>query len=220
MTVREKWSLAKTETGQSRLVSPQFIKDGDKFYTKKLDIAQSMNRQFLKQIRDTQDNIPVSHFDPLEQFEKSFRTKPPTFSIQQINMSQLRKNFSSMSPTALTTTDYISMKTIKQSRKQLEPQLLNLKTTKVIPIPKPPKNIEKIEGWRPINIVPAISKIIDKCFMIKMVTHLNDNKLEPFKSTKEPKQKPHGPTSKPTKPNDNTTPPSHQHYHCTHSASK
>ena len=193
MTAREKWALAKTETGQTKLISPQFMKEGDKFHTKKFDIAQSMNRQFLKKIRETQQKIPISPIDPLENFRKSFHPNPQTFNFESINMCELRKVISTMSPTASTTTDYISMKTIKQARKSLEPQLLNLvnsiiqttiypnnlKTTKVIPIPKPPKNIEIIDGWRPINIVPAISKIIEKCLMKQMFSHLNDNNIVP-----------------------------------------
>ena len=46
------------ETGQRVFVSPNLIKDKDKCYTGKKDIADSMNQQFLKQIRDTQNNIP------------------------------------------------------------------------------------------------------------------------------------------------------------------
>ena len=96
-----------------------------------------------------------------------------------------------MVPTASTTADHISMRLILQARSQLEPQLLNLinriietadfphrlKLTKIIPIPKPPKDIMLIEGWRPINIVPAISKIIEKALMRQMLDHRVGNKV-------------------------------------------
>ena len=35
----------------------------------------------------------------------------------------------------------------------------------------------RISGWRPINIVPAISKITEKTMMTQMMTHLKENQL-------------------------------------------
>ena len=106
-------------------------------------------------------------------------------------MSELRSILSSMRPTSSTANDHISMKSILQVRRQVEPQLLNLtnqilttsqypknlKITKIIPIPKPPKDVMRIEGWRPINIVPAISKIVEKVILKQMMKHLLDNNL-------------------------------------------
>ena len=42
---------------------------------------------------------------------------------------------------------------------------------------KPPKEITKIDGWHPVNIVPALSKIIEKVLMRQMLSHLTDNNL-------------------------------------------
>ena len=90
-----------------------------------------MNQQFLRQLRQTLDKIPASQVNPLDSFKKSICPGLKVF------------NF----------------------RTQLEPQLLNLinkiiesadfparlKLTKIILI----MLITLIEGWRPINIVPA-----------------------------------------------------------------
>ena len=96
-----------------------------------------------------------------------------------------------MSSTASTAADIISMKVIKQARSRLEPQILNLgnqiisttiyptqfKLTKVIPIPKSPKDPATISGWCPINIVPAVSKLAKKVITRQMLKHLTDNNL-------------------------------------------
>ena len=106
-------------------------------------------------------------------------------------MSDFRKILTSMRQTASLTSDMISMKSILQARKTLKPQLLHLvnqtirtseypailKLSKIIPIPKPPKKITKINGWRPVNIVPALSKIIEKVLMRQMLAHLTDNNV-------------------------------------------
>ena len=111
--------------------------------------------------------------------------------IRKITMSQLRKLLTSMKPTTSSAADHISMKIIKQARTQLEPQILNLinqiittstyptqlKLAKVIPIPKKLKDKSLIDGWRPINLVPSISKLAEKTIMLQMMEHLNTNKL-------------------------------------------
>ena len=87
--------------------------------------------------------------------------------------------------------DMIPMKIIKESRTVLEPQLLNmmnriietltypqiLKVTKILPIPKPPKDANLIDGWRPINLVSSISKIAEKCILAQMLQHVRDNNV-------------------------------------------
>ena len=54
-----------------------------------------------------------------------------------------------------------------------------IKLVKVIPIPKPPKDIKKLDGWRLVNIVPALSKIAEKVIMRQMLNHLTENDLIP-----------------------------------------
>ena len=191
MSSKDQWTAVKQETGQVSFVTPQMIKEKDKYYTKKSEIADSMNRQFLGKICQTLQSIPESQDNPIDNYKKSIRPNLPTFNFKIINMSELRKVISSMAPTASTAQDQISMRSIIQARNQIEPQLLNLinriiitaeyptdlKLTKIILIPKSPKDITLIDGWRPINIVPAISKIIEKTLMRQMLSHLVENNV-------------------------------------------
>ena len=122
-----------------------------------------MNRQFLSQIRDTQKSIPKTDVNPLDLYRSSVGPNIPKFCFKQISMSQLRATITTMKPTSSTTVDQISLKTIKQARLQLEPQILNLtnqilktliypsklKLTKIIPIPKTPKDNTRIGGLAP-----------------------------------------------------------------------
>ena len=191
MTAKERWTNAKNETGQSKHVTPKVMIDKDKCHTKLPDIANSMNRQFLQKIRTTQESIPPSVIDPLVSYRMAMKPDIPVFSLCQITMSELRKIMTTMKPSSSTAADQISMKTIKQARTQLEPQVLHLinqiiktsvypdilKLTKILPIPKPPKDISRIDGWRPINLVPAISKLAEKAIMRQILRHITDNNL-------------------------------------------
>ena len=80
---------------------------------------------------------------------------------------------------------------IKQAQSKLEPIILhlinrvlktttfpdNLKTSKVVPIRKVGKEPNTSEGWRPINVVAAIAKIIERILLKQVLNHLEVNDL-------------------------------------------
>ena len=130
-------------------------------------------------------------FNPLEHYKKVIGSKVSTFTFKTITMSQLQIVLHRMSSTGSLGEDDISVKLIKQAQAELEPALLQLvnstiktvtfpqklKTTKVIPIQKSGKEITTSEGWRPVNVVPAISKIIERVYLDQLLQHLNQNGL-------------------------------------------
>ena len=124
----------------------------------------------------------------MDSYKKAKGQNVPNFNLGQILMSQLRKVITSMRPTLSTAGDQIPMKIIKEARTVLEPQLLNLvnkiietaeypqilKVKKTIPIPKPPMDVNIIEGWIPINLVPTISKVVEKCILAQLLEHAQE----------------------------------------------
>ena len=129
--------------------------------------------------------------NPLDTYHDYLGPAELTFSFQKINMSQLRNTLTSMKTTASSSDDDISIWAIKQARQYLEPILLHLvnsiiitgdypstiKTTKIVPIEKPMKPTTNQEGWRPINIVSSISKIVERVLLGQILEHLSRNKL-------------------------------------------
>ena len=53
----------------------------------------------------------------------------------------------------------------------------DVKLTKIVPIPKDLKDQTTNQGWRPINIVPAISMVVEKCLLVQVVNYLKQNNL-------------------------------------------
>ena len=106
-------------------------------------------------------------------------------------MHQLRTEVSLMRPTTSAGQDNISFRMVKAAFSELEPLLLNLvnqciatttfpdvlKTTKIIPIQKKDKDKTTSDAWRPINIVPALSKIIECVLMRQILKFLQENDL-------------------------------------------
>ena len=106
-------------------------------------------------------------------------------------MSQLKITLLKMKSTGSMGQDDLSMRNIKQASSELLPLLLHLvnsvikkktfpsslKTNKVIPIAKIGKDQSTVDGWRPINIGNALSKIIERVVLIQMLEHLAANNV-------------------------------------------
>ena len=104
-------------------------------------------------------------------------------------MSQFKGIITKMAPTTSSAKDFISMRIIKEAGDTIYPQLLHmvntilkegeypslLKVTKIIPISKPNKDCTTQAGWRPINLVPTLSKIVEKCILKQVLKYLKDN---------------------------------------------
>ena len=117
--------------------------------------------------------------------------QPVQATLKKIGMSDLRLTLSKMRATGSVGEDDISLKNIKQAQGELEPLLLNLvnsiistttfpsklKTSKVIPIPKTGKDDTTAEGWRPVNVVASLAKIIERVMLKQIMKHLEESKV-------------------------------------------
>ena len=154
-------------------------------------IASSLNRQYLSGIRETIKQIPSTQTNPLDLYANSLGRIESKLNINQINMSELKQIISLMPPTTSSTSDFLSMKLIKDASPVINPLLLHLvnkvidtekypsslKLTKIVPIKKKHKDPQLPSGWRPINIVPSISKIVEKCILKQVLTYLKLHNL-------------------------------------------
>ena len=185
----KKWKKIKSETGQQQQTSPEMIKEGEKCHLKPRDMANALNRMYIQSIRKTISEIPTTDTNPMDHYVQSLGPVDSRLNLSQLNMSDFLKIFNKMSPTTSTTADFISIRVLKEAGPVLSQHLLHLvnsilqtekypqklKTTKIVPIPKTSKDPTSEAGWRPINIVPALSKIVEKCILDQVVTYLRRN---------------------------------------------
>ena len=191
VTTKQRWNLIKNLTGQSKNSPPEMILKDNEMITSPLKIANIMNKDYIKVVRDTIDAIPITNLDPIKNYKEAIGEIENKLQFKEINMHDLRKILNAMKPTGSSSYDYISMKTIKKARKSLEPLILKLVNTtiststyadllkiiKILPHSKPDKDILLTESWRPINLVPALSKIIEKTMSLQIMEHLVRNNL-------------------------------------------
>ena len=86
-----------------------------------IEIANSMNRMFIKQVKETIKNIPKTDVDPLEHFKDKIKTPEKKLNLKQINMSKCRKLITKMKNTGSSTSEQISMITTKKLEKHQNP---------------------------------------------------------------------------------------------------
>ena len=174
-----------------KFTTPQLIREKNIFHTKRESIANALNRQYIRNVGRLVENMEQSPIDPLIKYKKSICPPKTTFTFEKISMSDLRKIVSKMKGTGSMGVDDISLKSIKQAQRELEPLLLHLinrsiatttfpdvlKISKVVPIQKVGKDPTLAEGWRPVNILTAVSKVMERVFLHQMSKHMEQNEL-------------------------------------------
>ena len=154
-------------------------------------MAEALNRQYLQKIRKIKSEMEESELDPLIHYKKIIGRDDLSFTFTQINMHQLRSILKSLKSSGSTGGDDISMRVLKQAQSELEPLILHLinstistnkfpeslKISKVVPIRKVGKEQTDSDGWRPVNLVTALSKVIEKVFLRQILQHLERHDL-------------------------------------------
>ena len=151
------------------------------------DIANHLNTYFTHIGQNTADSIPDTNID-----HRSFlpATNPPPFNFHSISSTEIDSIIRSLRSKHSTGQDNISTTLIKALRQELtEPitlianQMLNtaifpsrLKTAKVKPLHKK-GNKQNMNNYRPISLLPSISKILEKVILQQLSQHFTTNHL-------------------------------------------
>ena len=110
----------------SKKKTPDIFIENDKVLRAPKDIANALNRGFIKQINDTIKSIDNSNVDPLVHYAEKITTPEEKFQFSEINMSELKETMNELKNLGSSAKDMISMKTIKKAKKSLYPLILNL----------------------------------------------------------------------------------------------
>ena len=189
--INQKWKTLKKITGQTKNSTPQVIIEDKTHHTSHINMANALNRLYIRKIRKITQMMGESNLNPLDSYRKSVGQVESTFTFKKISMGDLRLILSRMKTSGSMGIDDISIRTIKQAQAELEPIILHLvnttiqtmtfptplKTAKVVPVEKSNKDKSSSDGWRPVNVVAAISKIIERVYLKQILEHLSRNKL-------------------------------------------
>ena len=190
---KNQWNEMKNTIGWQKTTTPKIISQNGVITTSPKEIAKEINFSNLSRINRLHRENPKVNQDPLEHYKKLMLNKKCKFQLKTINMSELRKIMSKTKPTNSTGIDQLSMKTLKEIFKPIEGAVLNLintsiststypsnlKTSKAIPLLKAGKLPQDPLSYRLINLLPCLSKIIDKVIYKQVLEYLDRNSIIP-----------------------------------------
>ena len=187
--IKKTWTILKEAIGKRNKTSslPQHFIINNKAVSNRTKIADSFNTFFSSIGKITSQKVPPSskHFS-------SYLNNPTVQSmfLTPVDSNEIITIVNKMKPKTSSGHDNISTKLIKHSLFQILTPLTNiinksfttgivpaqLKKAKVIPIYKK-ADPKLLDNYRPISLLPAFSKILEKAIFNRMTNYLNSNNL-------------------------------------------
>lgn len=188
--MKRTWQSINKVLGRSQTKSdyPESFKIDNRLVSDKQEIANCFNDFFTNIGKNLADSIqPPSGID-----YKSFlkhKTKL-SFSFKTITENDVLEIIDSLQAKSSHGYDFLSTKLLKRIKELIVPPLTiiinqsltsgifpdNLKIAKITPIYKKGDNTT-IDNYRPISLLPAISKVFEKAIHIQVMKYLTDNNL-------------------------------------------
>lgn len=180
--LKKTWDMLKniTSNHKSRNLVKNIIKNGI-LLSNDFDIAEAFNEYFTQIASNLESNLPLSPVDPLNYLNLNM---PPTLTqidpVSQLEISNICKTLKNSKQNF----DHISIPVFKNNLSlhvNILCEIINLsfssgvfpnslKIARTIPIFKK-GNREEISNYRPISILPFLSKIFEKCVHSRILNH-------------------------------------------------
>ena len=186
----EQWQYVLGWLGWKSSGSPNQLFYGGRLLNRPSEIADCQNEYFVDKVQQVRENLPGQVSDPLSKLKFLMRNRGCSFNLQAVHPDTVGKILASLKNSKSCGLDSIDTFTLKLAAPYIIPALTHLvnlsiatqtfpsmwKTSKVIPLykkddPLCPKN------YRPVAILPIISKILEKCVFIQIIEYMETNQL-------------------------------------------
>ena len=155
-------------------------------------LSTTMNNFFLDKIKRLRSGIPEQTADPLVRTREAMAGRQCSFKLNPVDVSQVLKVIKGMKNSSATGIDYIDTRTVKLVADHLAPVLTHIinlsietatfpniwKWAKVVPLLKS-GTCDKIlpKSYRPVALLPVMSKVLEKVVFSQLVEYLEENHL-------------------------------------------
>ena len=186
------WEAAKTFAGWKKSGGPTSLSVNGELTSKNDKMAQAQQDFFIKKIETHKKNIPPAKKDPLEYTRNFLKEKfVPEFGIGSCFDFEVVRVIEKLNPTDACGEDDISSNCLKEINGLIAPSLAHIitlsfhqgkfptpwKTAKVTPLFKNSGERNEMKNYRPIALLPSLSKIIEKLVAERLTRHLESNGL-------------------------------------------
>ena len=154
------------------------------------EISNALNDFFVNVASNLKEPIPLSTHDKLEDFCKSKNSENTAFTIPNIEKDKVLKYLLNVNIKKATGTDNIGARILKLAAPYIADDITFIcnksissscfpdkwKEAKVSPLHKSGL-LEDINNYRPISILPVLSKVLERHVSDSLTAYLNDNEL-------------------------------------------
>ena len=185
---KETWKILHQAMGNNKVkIAPQSMKINNQIINDKASIAEHMNNYFMNISQEIQNKIPTT--------DKTFKEYLPPSQLSSIFIPDFTENdvilaAKHLKPKSSSGHDNISTKLLKASLHTFLTPLthiintyfrtgiipLQLKQAKVITVHKS-GDVQSSNNYRPISLLPAISKIFERLMFTTLSSYLESKKL-------------------------------------------
>ena len=186
------WKTVKGWLGWGILGTPSQLFWEGTLVTTPRGLSTAMNKFFLDKIKRLRNGIPAQTADPLRGLREAMQGRNCSLSLGRVKEDTVLKYIKGLRNSTATGVDYIDTKSIKLVAEEITPALtyvINLsietsvfpdiwKWAKVVPLLKS-SSADPIlpKSYRPVALLPVLSKVLEKVVFDQLVQYLEKNNL-------------------------------------------
>ena len=186
------WNSVKGWLGWNTGGTPKQLFWQGKMISSPSGLALAMNTFFLEKIEKLRNNIPTVAGNPIQKLEDAMKKRSCRFTIKSVTEEEVIMAIRNLKNSNATGVDYIDIRTIKLIADIVAPvftHIVNLsirfsvfpevyKWAKVVPLLKSSTADTTLpKSYRPVALLPVLSKVLEKVVFSQLVKYLEENKL-------------------------------------------
>ena len=170
--------------------SPTQLFHNGSMLNKPSEIADCQNNFFLNKVKQIRENLPVQTADPLAKLRLLMRNRTCSFQLKPVHPDTVEAILSGLKNSKSCGLDTIDTFTLKLAGPYILPAITHIvnlsiatqsfptmwKTAKVIPLFKKEDPLSP-QNYRPVAILPILSKILEKAIFIQIIQYMEKNQL-------------------------------------------
>ena len=169
--------------------SPTKLSHNGMLETSPSRMAELQNQYYINKVRTIRQNMPAQRRDPLETLRQRMHGRSQPFSPAPVSPDQVEKIISSLKNSKASGVDMLDTYILKLVKTDIVPavcHIINLsletnkfpskwKIAKVIPLYKGKGCKLDPKNYRPVAILPILSKILERAMFIQVLSHMDSN---------------------------------------------
>ena len=186
------WKMAKSMLGWVSSGPPTQLYHLGNHITSPKGLSTTMNQFFIEKVKKLREGIPQTNSDPLAKMQESMRNNRYTFQFRPVTEKEVFNLISALRGSKATGVDFIDVRNIKLVSREISPCIAHIiclsitsntfpeiyKHAKVVPLLKSPdKSPLSCSSYRPVSLLPVISRVVEKAIFTQLSDYLETNNL-------------------------------------------